>query len=299
MVYEIDARPALTAEEAAMLGGILADQGLGKIAELRALKGGRTNRVWGLDRRPGPNLVAKLSREADGTELFPNAPNLEWAAMTRLAALGLAPFPVAMRTAHGVGTILLSQRADPVSDLDSAEIARLLARIHETPGWPGLKVLKADPQAVMRQGDAMLQKSGTPGWLSRLRPRPPKSPIELAPRLIHRDLVPANMAKASGRLIALDWQCPALGDPAEDIAHASSPGMQSLTEGLPQVSADRLFAAYPDAQVRARFQQMAPLYRWRMACYCHLQASRGAPKYDKALRLECAALEQAEHQTPG
>jgi hypothetical protein len=269
-------------------------RGLG-IPEPRAVsraQGGHTSQVWKLTPRSGPELFAKASFPRRGTPLFPNLPSQEWQAMLHLGGSGVAPFPVGKIDLPDGGALLVSQAAPRGKDLSASALADLLARIHGTAPWFGLKRQDTTARAIIAHGEDMLGRDKIPKWLLRLKPR--ITACDPAPlRLIHRDLVPANVAVATdGHAVALDWQCPALGDPCEDLAHATSPAMQSLTETHPMLGIEDVVEAYPDATIRARFYRVEAAYRWRMACYCLWQVRNGNTLYQAALELECAALDQ-------
>lgn len=109
---------------------------------------------------------------------------------------------------------------------------------------------------------------------------------------IHRDPVPGNVIVGADGLRLIDWQCPALGDPAEDLAVFLSPAMQQLYRGAPLAEDEvRAFLnAYPDHAVVARWSALRPWFGRRMAAYCLWQAARGAADYGHAAGLELAAL---------
>lgn len=293
MLCEPDQRGDLRQADRTFLSDVLARFCLPPSTRLHPLQGGRTSRVWQVEQDNGPPLILKVTRAEDGTSLFPNMPELEWAAMVKLSPLGIAPFPVAIDSSACAEKAILTQAAHSTTVSQAAPIAELLARIHAVVPWQGLPIRATDPETVLREGDAMLDEAGNPAWLIRMRPRPVEDPVSISPTLVHRDLVPANTATIAGTLIALDWQCPALGDPVEDLTHASSPAMQSLADHYAPVCAADLVRAYQDQHIQERFRQMEAVYRWRMACYCSLQDSKGANGYARARELECAALEQA------
>ena len=93
-----------------------------------------------------------------------------------------------------------------------------------------------------------------------------------------------------GGLTLIDWQCPASGDPTEDIATFLSPAMQRLYRGtiLSEAEREAFLAAYPDPAIVARYRALKSVYRWRMAAHCLWKAERGASDYAGALRLEFA-----------
>ncbi len=52
---------------------------------------------------------------------------------------------------------------------------------------------------------------------------------------LHTDIGPGNIivAKDDGRLVVIDWQCPAVGDPVQDVIAFLSPAFQILWAGVP------------------------------------------------------------------
>ena len=118
--------------------------------------------------------------------------------------------------------------------------------------------------------------------------------IEIAPTadrvLLHCDIVPGNLIENSGGLFLIDWQCPAIGDPVEDIAIFLSPAMQTLYRGHPLSPEEReqfLESYHTQAE---RYQTLAPAYHYRMAAYCQWQVERGFPDYAAGRDAEIAAL---------
>ncbi|MEI6801465.1 MAG: phosphotransferase, partial [Pseudomonadota bacterium] len=84
----------------------------------------------------------------------------------------------------------------------------------------------------------------------------------------------------------IDWQCPGLGDPAEDLATFLSPAMQWLYTGrtLGPDQRSRFLHAYPDQATVARFQALEPLFTWRIAAHCRYRAAKGDADYAQALQ---------------
>ncbi len=241
------------------------------------LAGGRTNRLW----RAG-GLVVKAYDPAAASPLFPNDPAAEVLALTMLAGTGLAP----ILRATGSGWIAYDHVPGRPWQGDPAPVARALHRVHgHQPA--GFRALASGSAAILAQGQAIAARcSGAP-------PPPPDPGIApvTRPCLIHADAVPGNMIVAPGALTLIDWQCPAAGDPAEDLAMFLSPAMQWLYRGavLGPGAAARLCASYPDPGVIQRLRALAPVIRWRMTAHCLWKAQRGAPDYAEALRFELAA----------
>jgi len=86
----------------------------------------------------------------------------------------------------------------------------------------------------------------------------------------------------------VDWQCPGIGDPVEDLAHFISPGMNLLYRGkaLDQAEIDRFLQHYPNQNVVEQYRDYGQGYHWRMACYCAWQVERGNATYVPALSAE-------------
>ena len=154
----------------------------------------------------------------------------------------------------------------------------------------GLRQITSGPEAILASArsfaDRLQDKSALPSA---------PTPIEVSPAsavFLHGDPVPANMVCGPDGLCLIDWQCPALGDPHEDIFVLLSPAMQSLYGGrvLGKDDVAAFFAGYR-AQHHRRYRSLAPFFHWRMAAYCLWKAEQGAKDYRAAATLEIDALE--------
>lgn len=250
-----------------------------------ALSGGRTNYVW----RRGAH-VHKLYRQDAASPLFANDPAVEWHVLRVLQGQGIAPEPVAQEQT-ALGPVLIYQHLDgPSGYANIADVARLLGMLHKLPAPAGLPEVETG-DAVIAAGLSMLV--GDDGCLATQVPAAPVGPVRLS--LLHRDPVVTNMVDTVEGLRLIDWQCPGLGDPVEDIAHFLSPAMMMLYGGEPLAEAERtrFLQHYPDQDVVARYHAFGRAYHWRMACYCQWQINRGNADYVLPLRAEIAALEAA------
>jgi thiamine kinase len=243
-----------------------------------ALSGGRSNRLW----RVGPVVIKSYDRAA-ASPLFPNDPVAEARALSNLGPQGLAPRLVAV----GAGWLAYGFVEGDVWNSDPAPVARHLFQLHRA-RRPLFRVAPMGSAAVLAAGQRIARHCAGP-----LPPAPPDPGVAPppAPRLIHGDAVPGNVITGPDGVTLIDWQCPALGDPAEDLATFLSPAMQLLYRGnvLTHAEAEAFLAAYPDPQVIQRYRLLAPLYRWRIAAHCLWKSERGAADYGKALKLELAA----------
>ena len=244
------------------------------------LTGGRSNRLW----RVGA-WVIKLYDAQAASPLFPNDPQAEARALRLVAPHGLAP----TLTAEGEGWLAYDHSPGAVWAGNPAPVAQALARLHGLSCGDGFRVLPSGSRALAAQARQIAA-----ACRAVLPPPPPDAAVPplAAPRLIHGDAVPGNVIAGPQGVTLIDWQCPALGDPAEDLAAFLSPAMQWLYRGAPLSpgQAAAFLAAYPDAAILARYRALAPAFHWRMAAHCLWKAERGAADYAAALQLELAAL---------
>ena len=265
--------PAPSDAEIAFRKAVSRRCGLGD-AEWHPLEGGRSNRVW----RCGALVVKRYLAEA-ATPLFPNDPRLEAAALQALAPSGLAPVLVA----QGDGWVAWHHVAGRVWQGEPC-VASLLQRLSSVPAFPGLDVRPMGARDIAAQATSFAPRN--------MPPLPDLVEVVLpAPSLLHGDLVPGNILTTANGLCLIDWQCPAMGDPVDDLALFLSPAMQWLYRGKTLEAAARqgLLAQLPEA-LRHRYRQLAPLLHWRIAAHCAFRAARGDHGYDMALRLELAGL---------
>jgi thiamine kinase len=217
------------------------------------LPGGRVNRLW----QQG-DLVLKIYDPAGASPLFANDPRAEAAALRHTAPHGLAP----ELRAEGAGWVAYAHVPGTTWQSDVTRVAGLLAKLHALP-------LPQDPAIPIQAQD----------W-----PFPPC--------LIHGDPVPGNILVQRDQALLIDWQCPALGDPAHDLALFLSPAMQRLYAGksLSRADHDLFLMTYPNRETVARYQTQArPLHR-RIADHCLWRAARSDPGYAEAARAELALL---------
>lgn len=251
------------------------------------LLGGRVNTVW----RVG-NIAVKQFQPNGDSPLFPNDPKAEAAALTLLAPLGLAP----RLLGQGQGWLAYQYCRGAAWKTDSVKVATTLARLHETK-------VPANSFRTGANGSAQLleQAKSIAALCPQTLPSPPPDP-NVAPGptcLIHGDVVPGNLIAHQDTLTLIDWQCPAIGDPVEDIATFLSPAMQSLYRGAPlsQSEVNSFRTACPQPYVQ-RYDRLAAIYHWRMAAHCLWKAARNAPDYAAAMQLELTALKRLTQKNP-
>src|SRR6185369_14568367 len=96
-------------------------------------------------------------------------------------------------------------------------------------------------------------------------------------------------------LKVIDWQCPAAGDSAEDLAAFLSPAFQILYGCTPLAESEEaeMLEAYDDAPTIERLRLLRPFYDWRMAAYCamrQVQFATTRPDASERYRLSVNAL---------
>ncbi len=281
-------------------GGEKIRRALGAVMEIppdarwQILRGGRSNDLWRV-RGGGRDIVIKIAAGgASGNPLFPNLPESEYEAMRRLAPLGLAPEPVAFVPSPPRSILAYRHVEGFPGRASPAEAAMTLRRVHclDAGGWP-FRILPSGSAAIAAQTRAIL--AGCPPVQARaLRALAPVGHVRPISRevLLHGDPVPANLIAGRGGVTPIDWQCPAVGDPCEDIAIHLSPAMQALYGRRPLRPRERraFLAAYGDAEITSRYQRLAPFFHWRMAAYCLWKSARGASEYGSAMKLEIGML---------
>lgn len=257
-----------------------------------ALAGGRTNRVWRVQADAG-DLVCKLYRGRDSNPLFGNDPQAEFACLSALKGQGIAPEPVRMLR-RDAGTVLIYRYLSGTVWRQGVEpVAQLLRRVHGVAPPDGLRTAPVGGAAVLAQADRILESlSGDAarrlrGWRPLVDAQGPSALC-----FLHGDVVPANLLQTPDGLRLIDWQCPALGDPVDDLACFLSPAMQ-VVYGSGPLAADQaraFLAAYGDADATARYRALRRAYSYRMAAYCLWRVRQGNPDYSAAFEVEVAAL---------
>lgn len=239
------------------------------------LPGGRSNRLWHVGR-----FVVKRYDAAAASPLFPNDPHAEALALSLFAPLKIAP---TLRAA-GEDWVIYEHREGSTWPLSAepASIARLLYRLHSAPIPP------QHFRTLPNGSSAILHHARTFGADCPIPPPPDPQIPPVPPRPVHADPVLGNILSTAEGPLLIDWQCPGMGDPAEDLATLLSPAMMWLYTGqtAPPGWDEALLSAYPDHRVANRTRTLLPVYRWRIMAHCAWKAARGSADYAKALQIE-------------
>ena len=266
------------------------------------LPGGYRNEVWKV--RAGRRwLIEKRYAEDPGeaNPMYPNLPDHEATALATLGPLGLAPELVEYRP----GVVTYRFVPGTMWRNGVGDVARLLSAIHAVPPPTGLRRLCVSAAAARDHGDEMVAAVAPEGAAGLREVRPSSVSSEKVGRmaLVHTDCGPGNLVRSRAGLVLIDWQCPGLGDPVEDIACFLSPAMMILYEQRPHSasSIERFLRAYGSSanghETVVRYRRDAAAWHYRIGGYCVWRADRLArrlpevsARYRKALAAEIALL---------
>ena len=278
----------------------------GSSYQLAPLPGGYWNAVYRLQ-GPDVDWVVKVYRAARPQTLFPILPAAESLALQTLAGRDIAPNIVAFfpaRANQNPDLLIYEYLVGATWAAGVQPVARLLHKLHKVTadqcvGW---RPLPTSPAGFLAAGDALLAGANDGPATRRLRAlRPAIRPVPPlpAPRPVHGDSGTGNLIVTPDGLRLIDWQCPGLGDPAEDLNCFLSPVFQSLYNH-PPLSAEEVAAflqSYSDQATIARYRALQPYLTFRMAAHCCLQAQKrrdtdpiASAAYAKALQLSLELL---------
>jgi thiamine kinase len=269
------------------------------------LEGGYWNRVSHFQ-SPGKNWVIKQFLVSEENLMFPNLPDHEAQALRDLDGTSIAPGFVDFFPDADGGPVIVYKYEDGGNWRDDAPgMGRLLKSLHSTEVSDNYRTLNVEPADILSQSDLIMAnvKTGNPvrTELESLRPQPVPHPGGNRPCLVHTDCGPGNVIVGESGPVLIDWQCPGVGDPIEDLACFTSPGIQSLYDCPPlrdeQIS--QFLEAYDDEIVVGRFHELRIYFHYRLACYflsrCRSLNENNAEqsrRYDQALDLELALLRE-------
>lgn len=283
-------------DAASVLGDHLAASGLiGPGASWVSLSGGRTNRLWHV-KSPTGELVVKLFASCDRNPLFANDPDAEERLLAHLSGTELAPQLFQAGKSPAGQYLVYAHVPGRMWTGDPGPVADALGRLHRIPPPSGLPLAPDGSAAIAEQTRRILEQCPGPRSqdLLALEPRRPAVAPTATACLLHGDCVPGNLILGPRGLTLIDWQCPTIGDPLEDISTFLSPAMQAIYrhQVLSPVEAHSFLDAFRAPDLARRYAALAPWYHWRMAAYCLWKSQQGDRDYESALTLELAMLSQ-------
>ena len=289
-------KPAMTDWTLATINALMMRHALVvKVMAARPLTGGFWNTVLHLTTDQG-DLVFKHYRPMPDNSLFLNLPADEAMALDRLKGLNVAPDLVAFVPAEDV----LIYRFLPGPEWQNDVVAAALLMRRQSHADPtGFRRVPTTAPAILAEADQILSRCTEDATTRQLRQcRPVPQQHAAGPTcLIHTDAAPANMIGHGANLRLIDWQCPAAGDLAQDVATLFSPAFLTLYDRpLLSIRQRHLFLqTLDDPDLSERLSAVEPAYAWRLACYCahRMQTTADA---DLALRYRRAALAQSQQE---
>jgi thiamine kinase-like enzyme len=260
----------------------LANQGLltdTRQIEITKLTGGYHNYVYRLRNNDGIDWVIKQYVTASNVPLFPVLPDHESGALKALESAGVTPKYIAFLPTAKTGAILVYDFIEGQQwQDDTASVARMLTIVHQTKahqvttGQP-FRQLPYKPADLIQQTQSILDQMQDSTEATKLLDKhmiPGNWSGTVERRLIHTDCGPGNIIVGNQGPVLIDWQCPGLGDPIEDLINFSSPSMQILY-GLDPLSDEQLsifFDAYNNPDAMIRIEEIGIYYRTRFLAYC-------------------------------
>ncbi|MEP2532348.1 phosphotransferase [Shimia sp.] len=257
------------------------------------LSGGRTNSTW-LGTCKEQNVVVKLYTGPSTNLLFPNDPQAEAQIMRLLGASSLVPKLLGSLSTPAGRCTVYSHIPGKTWSTDATLVGVMMRNLHHLvpPAW--LRKAPNGSSALIAQTRKILDFCSGASELIGLTPEGGVPEWDTAV-MLHCDIVPGNLIVSPTGLHLIDWQCPAFGDPCEDIAIFLSPAMQKIYRGAPLSSSEisEFFEGYANRVVAERYRSLASTYHWRMAAYCLWQSQNGREDYQNGVELEIQAMRNA------
>jgi len=281
--------------------GVLSGPSAGRAERLA---GGYWNEVFRVRAGSDDLVVKHFGGSRVASTLYPIMPEAEARALQVLAGRDVAPDPMGFwPAAAGHGPVLVYRFVPGAMwSGDVAEAAALLRRIHAVPA-EGFRTMPATPAEVLADADRLPHLPGDdPAWRRLRAARPALRPVPpLGARvLIHADFSAGNLIAGPHGVRCIDWQCPGMGDAAEDLWSFLAPCFQLVygREPWPEAAVARFRAAHGEAHVLARLDAMTPYFSYRFAAYSVFRMHQlagidaaGAERYRRCAEAETALLE--------
>jgi thiamine kinase len=240
---------------------------------LTPMMGGFSNGVYRLQGN-GCNWVIRHFGATDNI-LYPILPADEAQALQTLRGLKIAPEPIAFFPE--IPLIVYEFVVGDIWQEDASEVGRLLRRLHDVPVSPndGFRHLPVTTDAILQQADHFLDQVTPNTFTKQLRTLRPSPKSHLPARelsLIHTDPWITNIVQSGNQLRLIDWQCPGLGDPVEDVWVFLRSGFEMLI-GRPRFGPHvelEFWRGYGETTVH-HLSFLAPYYAYRLAAHCCLR----------------------------
>jgi hypothetical protein len=242
---------------------------------VKRLRGGAWNEVFRVTSSDSDIVIKRFVNVLEGT-LFPNLPAAEALALERLSGLAVAPDPIAFFPDTPWGKVLVYRFHEGDSWSGNVGLVADLLKRKLQVDASGFRDVPIDPAGVIAEGDKLFARCDSDHRVDGFRKhRPRAGSLPSLPRrvLIHTDVGPTNLISGPQGLRLIDWQCPAAGDPAEDVFSFLTPAWQILSFRDPLSAEDRsaFLSRYNDGAVEERLGILEPAFIYRAASYCCLR----------------------------
>ena len=240
---------------------------------VKRLEGGFWNKVYRIQGNGVDWVFKSFSGKADKPSLYPKLPESEAKALEFLNSHDIAPTFIAYYPANHDHPANLLYKFLPGQMWQGkvADVGSLLKRLHNLVPPTSFRTLAYEPESLLKEGDKLLcacVEDKAALTLKTLRPdiKSVQAPHRLS--LIHTDVWHGNIISSAGKHYLIDWQCPGLGDPTEDIWTFLRSGYQKLLGHDLFTKAQELsfFNRYRgDAE---RLETLHSYYSYRLAAHC-------------------------------
>jgi thiamine kinase len=246
-----------------------------KPCSIKRLHGGAWNEVFRVTGPDSDIVIKRFVNVLEGT-LFPNLPAAEALALERLSGLAVAPDPIAFFPETPWGKVLVYRFHDGESWSGNVGLVADLMKRKLPVDASGFREVPIDVAGVIAEGDKLFNRCDQDHRVDgfrKNRPRAKTLPTLSRRVLIHTDVGPTNLISGPLGLRLIDWQCPAAGDPAEDVFSFLTPAWQILSFRDPLSANDRrdFLSRYDDVVVEERLNILEPAFIYRAASYCCLR----------------------------
>ena len=272
--------------------------------EIKPLTGGYHNYVYRLQADENIDWVIKQYVTHSSVPLFPVLPDHEAGALQLFQDVGVAPDFVDFLPDAKNGAILVYQFIEGQMWQDNViAVAHMFDRVHRTPLGGKFRYLNVWPTELIQHTQSILEemqdKREAEALLSDFMHDCECDDI-IVRCLVHTDCGPGNIIVGNEEPRLIDWQCPGLGDPVEDLVNFTSPAIQILygLSPLTQIQRQAFFDAYNNPAAKSRFDQLGNYYRLRFTAYClyreeqlQVQQPEIAALYRKALSAELTLMD--------
>jgi len=264
------------------------------------LKGGYWNDVLRVQSERFDWVLKRFHEEEERERLFPVLADSEALALKTLQNKDVAPDFVAYFPAgQGERAVLIYDffQGD-LAAKDFRAIAKLMKRYHSLAiAKKSFRPLAIQPKDLLLQANTLLddcQQDSLVAKLQALRPQVQTVPALRKRSLIHTDAWIGNFISSDTKLALIDWQCPGMGDPAEDI-------WTFLYSGFEQLLGQRCFSndekevflkAYADQESIERLELLKHFFAFRVAAHCVMRFQDLAESNPEASAVYSKILKQ-------